>query len=98
MSEDAFLTALQTNFTIEKQDGEALNELRTIHESNILQLMTLNKERQIEELEYEKINLNDPDMKLSANSVERFETNFQIYREAASGANGGKTGGGCGCN
>lgn len=48
--------------------------------------------------EYEKVNLNDPDMKLSANSIERFETNFQIYREAASGANGGKTGGGCGCN
>ncbi len=48
--------------------------------------------------EYEKVNINDPDMKLSAMSVERFETNFQVYREAASGANGGKTGGGCGCN
>lgn len=48
--------------------------------------------------EYEKVNLNDPDMKLSANSIERFETNFQVYREAASGANGGKAGGGCGCN
>jgi len=24
--------------------------------------------------------------------------NFQSYREAASGANAGKTGGGCGCN
>ncbi|MBL7721373.1 MAG: DUF4266 domain-containing protein, partial [Chitinophagaceae bacterium] len=23
---------------------------------------------------------------------------FQTYREGASGANGGKTGGGCGCN
>ena len=29
---------------------------------------------------------------------DRFETNFQAYREAAAGANGGKTGGGCGCN
>lgn len=48
--------------------------------------------------EYEKVYINDPDMKLSANKVERFETNFQVYREAASGANGGKTGGGCGCN
>lgn len=47
---------------------------------------------------YEKMNLNDPNMKLSANSIDRFETNFQVYREAASGANGGKTGGGCGCN
>lgn len=48
--------------------------------------------------EYEKVNLNDPDMTLSANKIDRFETNFQSYREAASGANGGKTGGGCGCN
>ncbi len=48
--------------------------------------------------EYEKQNSNDPDMKLSARSSERYETNFQIYREGASGANGGKTGGGCGCN
>ncbi|MBN9284736.1 MULTISPECIES: DUF4266 domain-containing protein [Flavobacterium] len=48
--------------------------------------------------EYEKQNINDPDMKLSARSSERYETNFQIYREGASGANGGKTGGGCGCN
>lgn len=48
--------------------------------------------------EYEKQNINDPDMKLSARSAERYETNFQIYREGASGANGGKTGGGCGCN
>jgi hypothetical protein len=47
---------------------------------------------------YEKMNLNDPNMKLSANSIDRFETNFQVYREAASGANGGKSGGGCGCN
>lgn len=48
--------------------------------------------------EYEKVNLNDPDMILSANKINRFETNAQLYRESASGANGGKTGGGCGCN
>jgi len=48
--------------------------------------------------EYEKMNINDPDMKLSSFSIKRFETNFQVYREGASGANGGKTGGGCGCN
>ncbi len=48
--------------------------------------------------EYEKVNINDPDMKLSSLTINRFETNFQVYREAASGANGGKTGGGCGCN
>ncbi len=48
--------------------------------------------------EYEKVYINDPDMKLSAAGTERFEINFQVYREAAAGANGGKTGGGCGCN
>ena len=48
--------------------------------------------------EYEKVNLNDPDMELSTKKIDMFETNFQAYREAASGANGGKTGGGCGCN
>lgn len=48
--------------------------------------------------EYEMVNLNDPDMILSSKKVDRFETSFQVYREAAAGANGGKTGGGCGCN
>lgn len=48
--------------------------------------------------EYQKMNLNDPDMVLSVRKIERYETTFQTYREAAAGANGGKTGGGCGCN
>ena len=48
--------------------------------------------------EYEKVVINDPDMKLSARTSERYETTFQVYREAAAGANGGKSGGGCGCN
>ena len=48
--------------------------------------------------EYEKINLNDPDMILSQRKIDKSETTFQSYREAAAGANGGKTGGGCGCN
>ena len=48
--------------------------------------------------EYEMVNINDPFMKLSASSTERYETTFQVYRESATGANGGKTGGGCGCN
>lgn len=47
---------------------------------------------------YEMVNLNDPDMVLSPNSIEGQQGIFQSYREAASGANGGKTGGGCGCN
>lgn len=48
--------------------------------------------------EYQKVNLNDPDMALSDRKAKKFETSFQVYREAASGANGGKSGGGCGCN
>jgi len=48
--------------------------------------------------EYEKVYVNDADMKLTANKINKFETNFHVYREAASGANGGKAGGGCGCN
>ena len=49
-------------------------------------------------LAYQKMYLNDEDMKLTARKVQRFETNFQTYREGAAGANGGKNGGGCGCN
>jgi len=48
--------------------------------------------------EYEKVNINDPDMILASRKGERNLLTFQSYREAAVGANGGKTGGGCGCN
>jgi hypothetical protein len=48
--------------------------------------------------EYQKNKLNDTEMNLSARKIEKTEMNFQSYREGASGANGGKTGGGCGCN
>jgi hypothetical protein len=48
--------------------------------------------------EYQKNRLNDAEMSLSSRKVEKNESNFQSYREGASGANGGKTGGGCGCN
>jgi hypothetical protein len=47
---------------------------------------------------YQKTLLNDSEMQLSARKVEKTEMSFQTYREASSGANGGKTGGGCGCN
>jgi hypothetical protein len=47
---------------------------------------------------YKKNKINDPDMSLASLKSKRFETNFQVYREGASGANGGKSGGGCGCN
>jgi hypothetical protein len=48
--------------------------------------------------EYQKNKLNDAEMALTNRKVEKNEMNFQSYREGASGANGGKTGGGCGCN
>ena len=42
--------------------------------------------------------LNDSEMSLSPKKTEVFETNFETYREGAAGGNGGKVGGGCGCN
>jgi len=48
--------------------------------------------------EYQKSRLNDAEMVLSNRKVEKNELNFQSYLEGASGANAGKTGGGCGCN
>lgn len=47
---------------------------------------------------FQKNKLNDSEMTLSGRKVEKPENNFQSYREGASGANGGKVGGGCGCN
>lgn len=48
--------------------------------------------------QYQKMKLNDSEMELSARKVQKFEQSFELYREGASGANGGKSGGGCGCN
>jgi Domain of unknown function (DUF4266) len=48
--------------------------------------------------EYQKSRINDSEMSLSNRHVEKNELNAETYREGSSGANGGKTGGGCGCN
>lgn len=48
--------------------------------------------------DYQKMYLNDQDMATSIKKMEVFESNFQTYREGPSGASGGKSGGGCGCN
>ena len=48
--------------------------------------------------EYQKNKINDSEMDLAARKAEKFEQGFYLYREGASGANGGKSGGGCGCN
>lgn len=47
---------------------------------------------------YQKNKLNDAEMTLGNRKIEKTELNFQSYREGASGTNGGKSGGGCGCN
>lgn len=47
---------------------------------------------------YQKVYLNQEDMQLTDSKLMFFETNFETYREGAAGANGGKVGGGCGCN
>lgn len=48
--------------------------------------------------EYQKGKINDSEMVLSNRRIEKTELSFQSYREGASGANAGKSGGGCGCN
>lgn len=48
--------------------------------------------------EFERAALQDEQMQLAPKKTERFETYFHVYREGAAGANGGKVGGGCGCN
>ena len=48
--------------------------------------------------EYQKAKLNDSEMVLSNRKIEKTELSFQSYREGSSGANAGKSGGGCGCN
>lgn len=48
--------------------------------------------------EYQKNKINDAEMALTNRKVEKTELSFQTYREGSSGANSGKSGGGCGCN
>jgi hypothetical protein len=48
--------------------------------------------------EYQKSKLNDAEMTLSNRKIEKQGSNFQSYREGASGASAGKLSGGCGCN
>lgn len=47
---------------------------------------------------FQKSRINDTEMGLASRKIEKYENNFLLYREGASGGNGGKTGGGCGCN
>ena len=47
---------------------------------------------------YQKQYLNDEEMALTTKKIEAYEQNMEVYREGASGANGGNVSGGCGCN
>ncbi|MEM6343740.1 MAG: DUF4266 domain-containing protein [Bacteroidota bacterium] len=47
---------------------------------------------------YQKMYLNDEDMQLEDAKIQAYEINVASYREGAAGINGGKVGGGCGCN
>ncbi len=46
---------------------------------------------------WQKGDLAAPPMQVEDDSCHRFERNIEVYREGAVGANGGKSGGGCGC-
>ena len=46
---------------------------------------------------WEREHLSLGPMQREASRCERFERNVEVYREGAAGANGGKSGGGCGC-
>lgn len=48
--------------------------------------------------EYSKAYLNDDEMNIGLSDIEGLSNNSKTYREGSQGANGGKTGGGCGCN
>ena len=49
-------------------------------------------------VQYNKVFLSDEDMALGAKASQKTEISSTSYREGASGANGGSSGGGCGCN
>jgi len=47
---------------------------------------------------YQRVYLNDRDMKMGQAGARRSEDNVQAYREGAVGGGSKKTSGGCGCN
>ncbi|MEO1434871.1 MAG: DUF4266 domain-containing protein [Bacteroidota bacterium] len=47
---------------------------------------------------YQKMYLNDQDMKLQSRKDQSYVQNCENYREGASGATGGAFSSGCGCN
>ena len=47
---------------------------------------------------YQRVYLNDHEMRSGQRAAEKQERNAESYREGASGGGSGKTSGGCGCN
>jgi len=47
---------------------------------------------------YQRAKLNNRHMKMGGTSMDAYENKVENYREGATGVNGDKTGGGCGCN
>ncbi|GAB3739143.1 DUF4266 domain-containing protein [Spirosoma lituiforme] len=72
--------------------------VQTTQKALLLSLLVLCLSGCVTVKEYQKNRINDAEMELSARKSEKFEQNFYLYREGAAGANGGKSGGGCGCN
>jgi Domain of unknown function (DUF4266) len=72
--------------------------VKTFRKWLIAGLIPLSMASCVQVKEYQKSRINDSEMTLANRKVEKNELNAQSYREGSSGANGGKTGGGCGCN
>lgn len=72
--------------------------VQTTQKALLVGLLVLSLSGCVTVKEYQKNRINDAEMELSARKSEKFEQNFYLYREGAAGANGGKSGGGCGCN
>lgn len=47
---------------------------------------------------YQRVYLNDREMKMGVVGARKYEENVQIYREGAIGGGSSKSSGGCGCN
>jgi TorA maturation chaperone TorD len=47
---------------------------------------------------YQRVYLNDEQMKMGRPGAHTYEQNMQSYREGASGGGSSKVSGGCGCN
>ncbi len=86
-----------TKFTIQKTSTsfKKMKKIKILFRLFIISIIATNC---VSVKEYEKNYVNDSEMQLSTKKSQKTENNFTLYREAASGADGGKNGGGCGCN